>query len=105
MSLSWRKVSFPFEIVGIKVLTGDGKTAYAIFDHRSLLSAYPDLPPFELAIFDLLSETSCKHDFAPVAAALTAAGFELSEIKFQPNSIGKIIVSDGKQAALLEFSG
>jgi hypothetical protein len=52
-----------------------------------------------------VSETSSKHEFAPVEAALTAAGFEMSEIKFQPNATGRIIVSDSKKAALLEFSG
>jgi hypothetical protein len=34
---------------------------------------------------------------------LKASGFEMSEIKFQPSSTGKIIVSDGNKAALLEF--
>jgi hypothetical protein len=102
---SWRKFPVPFETVGIKVLTGDDKTAYAIFDHRGLLNAYPDLPPLELAVFDLLSGTSSKQDIAPVETELIAAGFAMSVIKFQPNSTGRIIVSDGKQAALLEFSG
>jgi hypothetical protein len=101
---TWKKVPFAFEMVGIEVLTGDDKTAYAIFDHRSLLSVYPDRPPFELAIFDLLSEASSKQDFAPIETELMASGFEMSEIKFQPSSTGKIIVSDGKKAALLEFS-
>lgn len=102
---SWRKFPVPFETVGIKVLTGDDKSAYAIFDHRNLLRHYPDLPPFELAVFDLLSETSTKQDFAPVETELMTSGFEMSEIKLQPSSTGKIIVSDGKLAALLEFSG
>ncbi|MGH6840323.1 MAG: hypothetical protein ACREDT_16355 [Methylocella sp.] len=102
---TWKKVPFEFSIVRIRVLTGDASTAYAIFDHRNMLSHYPDLPPFELAIFDLASETAAKQDFAPVEAALTAAGFAMSEIKFQPNSTGRIIVSDSKQAALLEFCG
>jgi hypothetical protein len=86
---SWTKFPVPFETVGIRVLAGDDKTAYAIFDHRNLLRHYPDLPPFELAVFDLVSETSYKQDFAPVEAALTAAGFEMTEIKFQPSSTGK----------------
>ena len=43
------------------------------------------------------------QDFAPVENALIAAGFSMSEIKFQPNSTGRIIVADGKKAALLEF--
>jgi hypothetical protein len=102
---SWKKFPVPFSMVGIRVLTGDDKTAYAIFDRRSLLSVYPDLPPFELAVFDLLSETSCKQDFATIETELLASGFDMSEIKFQPNSTGRIIVSDGKQAALLEISG
>jgi hypothetical protein len=101
---SWKKVPFPFEIAAIEALTGDDKAAYAIFDHRWSRDRYPNRPPFELAVFDLLSETSSKHDFAPVEAALTAAGFEMSEIKFQPNSTGRIIVSDAKKTALLEFS-
>lgn len=102
---SWRKFPVPFETVGISVLTGDDKTAYAIFDHRNLVRNYPDLPPFELAVFDLVSETSSKQDFAPIQTELMTSGFEMSEIKFQPNSTGRIIVSDGKKAALLELSG
>jgi hypothetical protein len=102
---SWKKVPFPFEIAGIEALTGDGKAAYAIFDHRWSRARYPDRPPFELAVFDLLSETSSKQDFAPIETELLTSGFEMSEIKFKPSSTGKIIVSDSKQAALLEFSG
>jgi len=101
---TWKKVPFAFEMTGIDVLSGDDKTAYAIFDHRRLLSVYPDRPPFELAVFDLLSETSSKQDFALIETELMTFGFEMSEIKFQPSSTGKIIVSDGKKAALLEFS-
>jgi hypothetical protein len=86
----------PFETTLINVLSGDDKHAVAILNYSA---------PFELAIFDLVSETSAECDFAPVEMALTAAGFEMSEIKFHPNSTGKIIVSDGKQAAILEFSG
>jgi hypothetical protein len=100
----WKKVPFAFSAVGIDVLSGDEKTAYAIYDNRRLIQHDLDLPPFELAIFDLVSETASKQDFAPVESALTAAGFAMSEIKFQPSSTGKIIVSDAKQAALLEFS-
>ena len=102
---SWRKFPAPVSLSSADVLSGDDKTAYAIFDHRRMLSVHPDRPPFELAVFDLLSETSSKQDFAPVETELLAAGFEMSEIKFQPSSTGKIIVSDGKKAALLEFSG
>ncbi|MGH9830550.1 MAG: hypothetical protein ACREDR_45670, partial [Blastocatellia bacterium] len=101
---TWKKVPFPFSMVGMRVLTGDARTAYAIFENGRSLSHDPDLPPFELAVFDLASETAAKQDFAPVEAALTAAGFAMSEIKFQPSSTGRIIVSDSKQAALLEFS-
>jgi hypothetical protein len=46
-----------------------------------------------------------KQDFALIETELMASGFEISEIKFQPNSAGRIIVSDSKKAALLEFSG
>ena len=101
---TWKKVPFPFEEVGIEALSGDDKKAYAIFDHRWARDRYLDRPPFELAVFDLASETAAKQDFAPVEAALTAAGFAMSEIKFQPSSTGKIIVSDGKKATLLEFA-
>jgi hypothetical protein len=94
-----------FSLIGIHGLTGDVKNAYAIYDNRRLIQSYPELSLFELAVFDLVSETSSKQDFAPVEAALTAAGFAMSEIKFQPNSTGKIIVSDANKAALLEFSG
>jgi hypothetical protein len=44
------------------------------------------------------------QDFAPVENALIAAGFAMSEIKLQPSSTGKIIVSDNGKAAFLEFS-
>ncbi|MGH6810890.1 MAG: hypothetical protein ACREDM_00620 [Methylocella sp.] len=40
---------------------------------------------------------------APFEAALTGAGFAMSDTKFQPNSTGRIIVNDSKQAALLEY--
>jgi hypothetical protein len=102
---NWKKVPFELWIVGIKVLTGDDKAAYAIFDNRWCLDRYPDRPPFELAVFDLVAETSSKQEFAPVGAALTDAGFAMSKIKFQPNSTGRIMVSDLEKAALLEFSG
>ncbi|MGH6853693.1 MAG: hypothetical protein ACREDJ_10975, partial [Methylocella sp.] len=101
---TWKKVPFEFSMVGIRVLAGVAKTAYAIFDNRGLLGHDPDLPPFELAVFDLAAETAAKRNFAPVEKALTSAGFAMSEIKFQPNSTGRIIVSDGKKAALLEFA-
>jgi hypothetical protein len=78
-------------------LTGGAKKAYAIYDQRPLLQHYAGRPPFELAIFDRLSKTSSKQDFAPVEAALIAACFAMSE--------NRVIVSDGKKAALLEFSG
>jgi hypothetical protein len=45
------------------------------------------------------------RDFVPVKAALTEAGFVMSEIKFQPNSTGRVIVIDSDKAALLKFSG
>jgi hypothetical protein len=78
--------------------------AYAIFDNRALLFNYPDLPAFEFAIFDLVAKTGSKADFAPIEEAFVAAGFKMSEIKFQPNSIGRIIVSDTTKAGLLEIS-
>jgi hypothetical protein len=96
VSKSYKRFHVLFETTLINVLSGDDKHAVAILNYSA---------PFELAVFDILSETSSKQDFAPVEEALTAAGFEMSEIKFQPNSTGRIIVSDGKQAALLEFSG
>ena len=100
---TYRKIPASFSLIGIDVLVGDNKKAYAIYDHRRLPQHHAGRPPIELAKFDLVSETSAKIDFAPVEAVLTAAGFEMSEIKFQPSSTGKIIVSDGKNAALLEF--
>jgi hypothetical protein len=96
VSKSYKRFHVPFVTTLIDVLTGDDKHAFAILNYRA---------PFELAVFDLLSETAAKHDFAPVEAALVAAGFTMSEIKFQPNSTGRIIVSDSKQAAVLEFAG
>ncbi|MGH6858195.1 MAG: hypothetical protein ACRECP_11320 [Methylocella sp.] len=99
----WKKVPFPFEEAGLTILTGDDKRAYAIFENGWARDLHPDLPPFELVVFDLASETAAKQDFAPIEAALSTAGFAMSEIKFQPISTGKIIVSDSRQAALLEF--
>lgn len=89
-----KRFRVPFETTLIDVLSGDDKHAVAILNYSA---------PFELAIFDLASETSAKQDFAALEAALTAAGFAMREIKFQPNSTGRIIVSDSKKAALLEF--
>ncbi|MGH6835760.1 MAG: hypothetical protein ACREC9_09480 [Methylocella sp.] len=94
-SKDYKRFSVPFETTLINVLTGNDKRAVAILKYCA---------PFELAVFDLASETAAKQDFAPVEAALTAAGFAMSEIKFQPNSTGKIIVSDGEKAALVEFA-
>jgi hypothetical protein len=93
---SCKRFHIPFETTLIDVLSGDDKHAVAIMGYNE---------PFELAVFDLVSETCSKEDFAPAEAALRNCGFRMNEIKFQPNSTGKIIVSDSKQAALLEFSG
>ncbi len=94
VSKSYERFHVPFETTLINVLSGDDKHAVAILNYSV---------PFELATFDLVSETSSEQDFAAVESALIAAGFEMSEIKFQPNSTGRIIVSDSKKAALLEF--
>jgi hypothetical protein len=106
MELEYFAVAFPepFSIVNARVLAGDDKQAYAIFDNRVLLSDHPDLPAFEFATFDLVAKTGSKADFVPIEEALVAAGFKMSEIKFQPNSIGRIIVSDTTKAGLLEIS-
>ncbi|MGH9677574.1 MAG: hypothetical protein ACRD36_10775, partial [Candidatus Acidiferrum sp.] len=61
-----RKSPASFSLIGIRFLTRDDKRAYAIYDHRRLLQHYPNRPPFELAVFDLASETAAKQDFAPV---------------------------------------
>ncbi|MGH6857490.1 MAG: hypothetical protein ACRECP_07610 [Methylocella sp.] len=99
-----RRIPVPFSTVGLGILSGDDKKACGVFDHRRILYAYPDLPAFEFAVFNLESETSSKQDFATIEKPLIEAGFEMSAIQFQPNSSGKIIVSDGMKAALLEFS-
>jgi hypothetical protein len=98
---SWRKFPAPVALWSAHVLSGDAEKAYGIFDNRWYRD--PDRPPFELAVFDLVAETAWMQDFAPVENALIAAGFSMSEIKLQPSSTGKIIVSDSKKAALLEF--
>jgi hypothetical protein len=95
-SKNYTRFHVPFETTLIDVLSGDDKQAFAVLNYRA---------PFELAVFDFLSETSSKQDFAPVEAALISAGFTMSEVKFQPNSTGRIIVSDSKKAALIEFGG
>jgi hypothetical protein len=100
---SWRKFPAPISLWSVDVLSGDAEKAYGIFDNR--WDHNHPRPPFELAVFDLVAETAWMQDFAPVENALSAAGFSMSEIKLQPSSTGKIIVSDGKKAALLEISG
>jgi hypothetical protein len=100
---TYRSITTPFSLVSIHVMSGDDKTAYAIFDNRIHIRHGAEKPPFELAVFDLVAETAVKSSFAPVEAALIAAGFELGEITLQPNARGRIIVSDAKKAALLEF--
>jgi hypothetical protein len=99
---SWAKFPTPVSLWRARVLSGDAEKAYGIFDNRWYRDH--DRPPFELAVFDLVAETAWMQDFAPVESALIAARFSMSEIKFQPSSTGKIIVSDGKKAALLDFS-
>jgi hypothetical protein len=98
-----RRIPVPFSTVALHLVTGDAKRAYGIYDNRPLLYYHPDWPAFECATFDFETEKSSKCGFAPVEAVLTAAGFEMAEIKFQPNATGRIIVSDSKKAALLEF--
>jgi hypothetical protein len=93
-----------FSFVTTRVLAGDDKWAFAIADNRRLLLNYPDLLPFECATFDLVAKTGYKADFVPIEDALKAAGFNMSEIQFRPNSIGRIIATDWHQAALLEIS-
>jgi hypothetical protein len=102
-ALTYRKIQAPFSLASIQAMTGDEKKAYAIFDNRYSSQHYPDLPPFELAVFDLVAGTAVRSSFAPVEAALIAAGFDPAGITLQPNASGRIIVSDGKKAALLEF--
>jgi hypothetical protein len=106
MELSYFPAACPvtFSIVNAKVFAGDDKQAYAIFDNRVLLSDHPERPAFEFAIFDLVAKTGSKVDFASIEEALVASGFNMKEIKFQPNSIGRIIVSDTTKAGLLEVS-
>ncbi|MGB6176892.1 MAG: hypothetical protein WBF43_11295 [Methylocella sp.] len=99
-----RRIAVPFSTVAVRVMSGDDKMAFGIFDHRGILYAYPNLPAFELAVFDLESEISSKQDFATIEKPLMDAGFQMSGIQFQSNSTGKIIVSDGVKAAFLEFS-
>lgn len=106
-SRRYRHIVAPFSLVPIKVMAGDSKTACAVLDNRFLKSLgygkeYPNA--FDLAVFDLVAGTAEKRDFAPVAAALVAAGFHLDELTFQPNARGRIIVRDAEKAALLEIS-
>jgi hypothetical protein len=106
MELEYFPVTFPepFSIVNADVFAGDDKQAYAIFDNRALLSDHPEWPAFEFATLDLVSKTGSKVDFTPIEDVLVASGFNMKEIKFQPNSIGRIIVTDGNKAGLLEIS-
>jgi hypothetical protein len=106
MEIEYFPMAFPepFSIANANVFAGDDKQAYAIFDNRVLLSDHPERPAFEFATFDLVSRTGSKVDFTPIQEALKAAGFVMDKIWFRPNSIGRIIVTDWHQAALLEIS-
>lgn len=106
MKLDYFKARFsePFSISGAKIFAGNEGKAYAIHDNRLLKTHHPDRPDFEFATFDLAAQTGSKADFAVVENALVAAGFDIAEVKFQQNSVGKTIVSDSKKAALLEIS-
>jgi hypothetical protein len=90
--------------VNFHILAGDDKHAYAINDNRLLKTHYPDRPDFEFATFDLAAQTASQADFSVVEKARVAAGFDIAEVKFQQNSIGKTIVSDSKKAGFLEIS-
>ncbi|MGP0060365.1 MAG: hypothetical protein ACLPID_13865 [Beijerinckiaceae bacterium] len=86
------------------VMCGNDRRAFAISDFRLSSGSYPKDPPVELATIDLVTETVTKRDFAPFEAELINAGFDMKKFAFQPNSTGRIIVTDGAQAALLEIS-
>ncbi|SFK32110.1 hypothetical protein [Methylocapsa palsarum] len=100
---TYRSIAAPFSLASIHVMSGDDKKTYANFDNRPHVQGHPDLPPFELAVFDLVARTAKKRTFAPVAAALVLAGFDPAMVTLQPNAKGRIIVSDDQKAALLEF--
>jgi hypothetical protein len=99
-----KRVFIPFSTVALLALAGDEKKAFGILDNRSLQSYYPDLVPFEFAVFDLQAETATRQDFAPIEKELVTSGFKMETLKLQPSSTGKVIVSDGEKAAFLEFS-
>lgn len=99
---SWSKFPTQHSLWGVHLLSGDDEKAYGILDNR--WDKERTGPPLELVTIDLLAGKDSMHDFMPVENILIAAGFAMREIKFQPNSTGRIIVSDSKQAGLLEFS-
>jgi len=55
---SWKKILGPFSFGSIVVVSGDDEKAYGIFDHRYIKGHFPESPLFELAVFDLVAETS-----------------------------------------------
>ncbi len=103
---TYRSIPAPFSLVSVHVVSGNDKKAYAIFDRLQMikLGYEREAPPFEVAVFDLVAGTAVKESFGPIEAALVRAGFDPNEITLQPNARGRIIVSDRKKAALLEFS-
>jgi len=86
------------------VVSGNSKRAYAIRDLRWPSDTRARDPFFELIAIDLVAPTATKHDHAPLEADLIDAGFDMHTIKFQQNATGRIIVTDGAKAALLEIS-
>jgi hypothetical protein len=97
MELNYFPVTLPepFSIVNSSVFVGDSKQACAILDSK---------PPFEFAVFDLEKEVAYIRDFTEIEKVLIEAGFAMEKIWFRPNSVGRIIATDRRQAALLEIS-
>ncbi|VTZ49669.1 conserved hypothetical protein [Methylocella tundrae] len=102
-ALTYRKIQAPFSLASIHTMTGDEKKPTLSSTTGTQVSIIPMCRRSNSRHSDLAAETAVKSSFAPVEAVLLAAGFEPGGITLQPNARGRIIASDARKAALLEF--
>jgi hypothetical protein len=95
-----KSVPLPSALVTVPAFWGDDRRAYLIEEPRADVSK----SRFRLISIDLIAETAAEQDFSALAREISAFGFDKDKFTFRQNSHGRIIVTDGRQAALLEIS-
>lgn len=95
-----KSVRLPSPFVAVPALWGDDRQAYLIDKLRV------DKPPqhFRLIAIDLIAGKAAEQGFSALARDISAFGFDEDTFTFRQNSYGRIIVTDGRQAALLDIS-